>query len=66
MAAQNAQAGVGWKGIDVETARSLAHIERNDLLRLAQLAAQAEAGLFARHPDGAGRYTGRLLCRALC
>ena len=49
-----------------ETARSLAHIERNDLLRLAELAAQAEAGLFARHPDGAGRYTGRLLCRALC
>ena len=49
-----------------ETARSLAHIERNDLLRLAELAAQAEAGLFLRHPDGAGRYTGRLLCRALC
>jgi hypothetical protein len=49
-----------------ETARSLAHIERNDLLRLAELAAQAEAGLFTRHPDGAGRYTGRLLCRALC
>jgi hypothetical protein len=30
------------------------------------LAAQAEAGLFARHPRGAGRYAGRLLCRALC
>ena len=49
-----------------ETARSLARIERGDLLRLAALAAQAEAELFARHPDGAGRYAGRLLCRALC
>ena len=49
-----------------EAARSLARIERSDLLRLAALAAQAEAGLFARHPDGAGRYAGRLLCRALC
>jgi hypothetical protein len=41
-------------------------IERSDLLRLAALAAEAEAGLFARHPNGAGRYVGRLLCRALC
>jgi hypothetical protein len=49
-----------------ETARSLERIERSDLLRLGALAAQAEAGLFARHPDGAGRYAGRLLCRALC
>lgn len=28
--------------------------------------AQIEADLFARHPHGAGRYAGRLLCRALC
>src|SRR6266567_4280665 len=46
--------------------RSLARIEGSDLLRLAALAAEAEAGLFARRPDGAGRYAGRLLCRALC
>jgi hypothetical protein len=46
--------------------RSLAHIARSDLLRLAALAAEAEEGLFARHPQGAGRYAGRLLCRALC
>ena len=49
-----------------ETARSLARIDGSDLLRLAALAAEAEAGLFARHPSGAGRYAGRLLCRALC
>jgi hypothetical protein len=49
-----------------ETARSLARIDRSDLLRLAALAAEAEAGLFTRHPHGAGRYAGRLLCRALC
>jgi hypothetical protein len=49
-----------------EAARSHACIGRSDLLRLAVLAAEAEAGLFARHPHGAGRYTGRLLCRALC
>lgn len=48
------------------SARSLARIDRNDLLRLAKLAADVEAGLFARHPQGAGRYSGRLLCRALC
>ncbi len=46
--------------------RSLARIDRNDLLRLAELAADVEAGLFARHPRGAGRYAGRLVCRALC
>jgi hypothetical protein len=46
--------------------RSLARIDRNDLLRLAELAADVEAGLFARHPQGAGRYAGRLVCRALC
>ena len=32
---------------------SFAHIDRNDLLRLAKLAADTEAGLFARHPQGA-------------
>ena len=46
--------------------RSLARIGRDDLLRLAKLAAEVEAGLFARKPQGAGRYVGRLLCRALC
>jgi hypothetical protein len=46
--------------------RSLARIDRNDLLRLAKLAAGVEAGLFARHPHGAGRYAGRLVWRALC
>ncbi len=46
--------------------RSLARIELPDLLRLADFAAQAETELFARHPDGSGRYAGRLLCRALC
>jgi hypothetical protein len=46
--------------------RSPARIDRNDLLRLAKIAADVEAGLFARHPQGAGRYAGRLVCRALC
>jgi hypothetical protein len=46
--------------------RSLARIEIADLLRLAALAADAEAGLFRRNPQGSGRYAGRLLCRALC
>jgi hypothetical protein len=46
--------------------RSLACIDRNDLLRLAEIAAEVEAGLFARNPQGAGRYAGRLICRALC
>ncbi|HEY6309745.1 MAG TPA: hypothetical protein VIY52_02910 [Streptosporangiaceae bacterium] len=46
--------------------RSLARIERADLLRLAALAADAEADLFRRNPQGSGRYAGRLLCRALC
>ena len=46
--------------------RSLARIERADLLRLAALAADAEADLFGRHPRGSGRYAGRLLGRALC
>jgi hypothetical protein len=46
--------------------RSLAPIEVADLLRLAGLAADAEAELFKRHPRGSGRYAGRLLGRALC
>lgn len=49
-----------------ESDRSFERIERADLLRLARLAAEVEAGLFARTPRGAGRYAGRLLCRALC
>lgn len=44
----------------------MARIERADLLRLAALAADAEAELFSRNPHGAGRYAGRLLARALC
>ena len=46
--------------------RSLARIEVADLLRLAALAADAEAELFGRNPNGSGRYAGRLLGRALC
>jgi len=46
-----------------EADRSLARIEIADLLRLA---ADAEAELFRRNPDGSGRYAGRLLGRALC
>jgi len=49
-----------------ETERSLERIGEADLWRLGELAADAEMGLFARHPDGAGRYAGRLLCRTLC
>ena len=49
-----------------ENARSLATIELADLLRLAELAEDAEAGLFQRNPRGSGRYAGRLLGRALC
>jgi hypothetical protein len=52
--------------VNANSTRSLARIDRSDLDRLARLAAEAEAGLFGRHPDGAGRYAGRLLCRALC
>lgn len=57
----------GWNTrlVNASPARSLARIDRSDLLRLAELAAEVEAGLFARNPEGAGRY-GRLLCRALC
>ena len=46
--------------------RSMAQIEISDLHHLAQIAADAEEDLFARHPEGSGRYAGRLLCRALC
>lgn len=46
--------------------RSTARIEISDLRGLAEIAADVEAGLFARHPEGSGRYAGRLLCRALC
>jgi hypothetical protein len=46
--------------------RSLARIEIDDLLRLAALAADAEAELLKRNPQGSGRYAGRILCRALC
>jgi hypothetical protein len=46
--------------------RSLARVDRADLLRLAALAADAEAELFERNPRGSGRYAGRLLGRALC
>ena len=46
--------------------RSLARIEKSDLLRLAALAADAESELFRRNPDNSGRYAGRLLGRALC
>lgn len=49
-----------------ESARSLERIDSDDLLRLAELAVEVEAGLFKRNPIGAGRYAGRLLCRALC
>jgi hypothetical protein len=50
----------------VDPDRSLARIEIADLLRLAALAADAEAELFRRNPQGSGRYAGRLLGRALC
>jgi hypothetical protein len=46
--------------------RSLAVITREDLRRLDALAEADERALFARHPGGAGRYDGRLICRALC
>jgi len=35
-------------------------------MRLAVLAAEAEAELFQRNPRGSGRYAGRLLGRTLC
>jgi hypothetical protein len=57
----------GWPAMEgTLSERSLAPVDTSDLVRLAGIAAEAEAGLFARHPHGAGRYAGRLLCRALC
>jgi len=52
--------------VETSSGRSLASIDVDDLQRLAALAAEVEAGLFARNPGGAGRYAGRLVCRALC
>jgi hypothetical protein len=52
--------------VSKDSDRSLVRIERADLLRLAALAADAEADLFRRNPQGSGRYAGRLLGRALC
>jgi hypothetical protein len=46
--------------------RPLVRIETADLLRIAALAAAAEAELFRRNPQGSGRYVDRLLGRALC
>lgn len=48
------------------TDRSAARIEIDDLRRLDEHSADAEAELFRRNPLGSGRYDGRLLCRALC
>jgi hypothetical protein len=50
----------------MDSDRSRVRIERADLLRLGALAADAEAVLFRRNPQGSGRYAGRLLGRALC
>jgi hypothetical protein len=55
-----------YRQMPASSGRSLARIEMSDLSRLAGIAAQVEAGLFARNPDGAGRYAGSLVCRALC
>jgi hypothetical protein len=55
-----------YRTMDLESVRSLERIDRDDFLRLAELAAEVEASLFERKPTGAGRYAGRLLCRALC
>ena len=52
--------------MSVDAERSVARIDVADLLWLAALAADAEAELFRRNPDGSGRYAGRLLGRALC
>jgi hypothetical protein len=50
----------------IEADRSYEVIEVADLLRLDDLAQRDEEDLFRRMPDGAGRYSGRLICRALC
>lgn len=52
--------------MDLDPSRSRDRIEERDLVRLVQLAAQVERGLFERNPHGAGHYSGRLMCRALC
>jgi hypothetical protein len=52
--------------VNPSSGRSWERIQEDDLVRLRRLAEQAETGLFARNPGGAGRYAGRLLCRALC
>jgi hypothetical protein len=52
--------------MDADSARSRERIEMADLMRLAEIAAQVEAGLFARNRQRSGRYRGRLLCRTLC
>ena len=52
--------------MEADGRRSLEQIDRDDLIRLAELAARAEGALFARRPRGAGRYADRLVCRALC
>jgi hypothetical protein len=46
--------------------RSMEKIDLGDLVRLARLACEDETALFERAPKSAGRYAGRLLCRALC
>jgi hypothetical protein len=52
--------------MSTDSDRSLERIEITDLLRLASLAADAEAELFSRNPQGSGRYAGRILGRSLC
>jgi hypothetical protein len=49
-----------------ESERSYAQIDDGDLARLAAIACDDERDLFARRPNGAGRFAGRLLGRALC
>lgn len=46
--------------------RSYLPISRADLLRLAAIAAADRADYFARYPDWADLYAGRVLCTALC
>jgi len=46
--------------------RSYLPITRDDLVRLAAIAAAYRAAYFARYPDWAVLYAGRILCTALC
>ena len=70
----DARLGIAWIGqlrwqyglVPMDVDRSLARIDVADLMRLAALAADAEAELFERNPRGSARYAGRLLGRALC